>query len=114
MDGTQFDQLIKRLGTTRVSRLTALRGLVAGAVAGATGMSLTREEAGAKKNNNNNDERRSGSASVRVRIPATCQIKKKEKKKAKKTPAAQSLCLQGSLPTGVSGCATPAPIGLHE
>ena len=33
MDGTLFDALIKRLGTTRVSRLTALRGLAVVAVA---------------------------------------------------------------------------------
>jgi hypothetical protein len=33
VDGTQFDQLTKRLTTTRITRLTALRGLAVGAVA---------------------------------------------------------------------------------
>jgi hypothetical protein len=37
MDGTTFDQLIKRITTTRVSRLTALRGLAVGALAAAIG-----------------------------------------------------------------------------
>jgi hypothetical protein len=49
MDGTRFDQLIKSIAATRVSRLTALRGLAVGAVTAFTGVELTREEAGAKK-----------------------------------------------------------------
>jgi hypothetical protein len=49
MDGTRFDQLIKSLATQRVSRLTALRGLAAGAVASVTGLSLFGEEGEAKK-----------------------------------------------------------------
>src|SRR5829696_4096627 len=50
MDGTQFDRLSKRLATQRVSRLTALRGLAAGAVASVTGVRLLGEEAAAKNN----------------------------------------------------------------
>src|SRR5215207_8435563 len=49
MDGTRFDQLIKSIATQRVTRLTALRGLAAGAVAGLTGLSLTADEAGADR-----------------------------------------------------------------
>jgi len=49
MDGTLFDTLITRLGTTRLSRLQALRGLAAGAVAGLTGLSVTADEAGAAR-----------------------------------------------------------------
>jgi hypothetical protein len=48
MDGERFDSLIKRLGSTRVTRLTALRGLAAGAVASLTGISLFAEEGEAK------------------------------------------------------------------
>jgi hypothetical protein len=51
MDGTEFDQLVRRLATTRLTRLTTLRGLAAGAVASLAGMSLLGEEGAAKKNN---------------------------------------------------------------
>ena len=52
---------IKRLGTTRLTRLTALRGLAAGGVAALTGMSLIAEEAEARQ------ERSARSVSVRRR-----------------------------------------------
>ena len=47
MDGTEFDHLMKRLATTRLARLTALRGLAAGSVAALIGMRLTADEADA-------------------------------------------------------------------
>ncbi len=50
MDGSHFDTLVKALATTRVSRLTALRGLAVGAVAGLTGLSRFSEEAETAKN----------------------------------------------------------------
>ena len=40
MENKQFDELTKHLYTTRVTRLTALRGLVAGAAAAIAGVSL--------------------------------------------------------------------------
>src|SRR5215217_2451203 len=50
MDGSRFDQLIKQLGTTRITRLTALRGLAVGAVAAAMGFAAPDEaEAKCKK-----------------------------------------------------------------
>jgi hypothetical protein len=58
MDGTRFDQLIKRLSTQQVSRLTALRGLAAGAVAGLTGLSLFAEDGEAKKDGKKTRKRR--------------------------------------------------------
>jgi hypothetical protein len=51
VDDTTFDTLIKRLATTRLTRLQTLRGLAAGGVAALTGMSLLGEEGEAKKNN---------------------------------------------------------------
>jgi hypothetical protein len=48
MDGTKFDRLIKSIATQRVSRLTALRGLAAGAVASFTGLTLFGEDGEAK------------------------------------------------------------------
>ncbi len=47
MDDTQFDILITRLATTRLSRLQTLRGLAVGGVAALSGVGRTREEAGA-------------------------------------------------------------------
>jgi hypothetical protein len=47
MDGTRFDRLIKSMATTRVTRLTALRGLAVGAVAAAAGFAAP-DEADAK------------------------------------------------------------------
>src|SRR5215203_6933423 len=44
MDGTRFDQLIKSMATTRVSRLTALRGLAVGAVAAIAGVNFGAED----------------------------------------------------------------------
>jgi hypothetical protein len=58
MDGTRFDQLIKQLGTARVSRLTALRGLATGAVASVTGLSLFGEDGEAKKDGKKTRKRR--------------------------------------------------------
>src|SRR5829696_8129368 len=49
MDGSRFDQLIKSITTTRVSRLTALRGLAVGALAAASGVAAPADDAAAKK-----------------------------------------------------------------
>jgi len=49
MDGTRFDQLIKSMATTRVSRLTALRGLAVGAVAAIAGVNFRAEDAEAAR-----------------------------------------------------------------
>ena len=49
MDGEKFDALLKRMCTTRLTRLDALRGLVAGAAAAVTGASLGSNETKAQK-----------------------------------------------------------------
>src|SRR5215203_2542736 len=49
MDGQKFDELIKQICTTRLTRLNALRGLVAGAAAAVTGSALVAHDAGATK-----------------------------------------------------------------
>jgi hypothetical protein len=47
MESEKFDELIKRVGTARVSRLTALRGLAGGALAALAGVAVATEtEAG--------------------------------------------------------------------
>ena len=49
MDGEKFDDLLKRLCATRLTRISALRGLVAGAAAALTGATLASDDADAKK-----------------------------------------------------------------
>jgi hypothetical protein len=48
MDSEKFDDLIKRIGTARVSRLTALKGLVGGAAVALTGAAVATSDADAK------------------------------------------------------------------
>jgi hypothetical protein len=49
MDAEKFDDLIKRVGTARVNRLTALRGLLGGAAVALTGTAVASGDAEAKK-----------------------------------------------------------------
>lgn len=49
MDGEKFDALLRRVCTTRLTRFSALRGLVAGAAAALTGAALASQSADAKK-----------------------------------------------------------------
>ena len=49
MDGATFDALVKRLTQTRLSRLEALRGVLATAVVGLTGASLAADTAAKRK-----------------------------------------------------------------
>jgi hypothetical protein len=49
MDGKTFDDLIRRFCTTRLTRLSALRGFITAAVAAATGATLADDETDAKK-----------------------------------------------------------------
>jgi hypothetical protein len=48
MDSEKFDDLIKRIGTARVSRLTALKGLLGGAAVALTGAAVATSDADAK------------------------------------------------------------------
>src|SRR5215212_652372 len=81
MDGTRFDQLIKSMATQRVSRLTALRGLAAGAVASLTGVSFLGEEGEAKNNNNNEKKRKICHRGNDFSILGTTKKLKKDKAK---------------------------------
>src|SRR5215216_3103990 len=49
MDGSKFDQLIKSITTTRVTRLAALRGLAVGALAAAIGVAAPDDAVAGKK-----------------------------------------------------------------
>ena len=105
MDGTTFDQLIKRIATKRITRLTALRGLAAGGVATLTGVGLITEEARAKKNNNNDKKKRV--CNCTSADPATCLSQKKKKKARNRLLRSNPCAYKGRCQTGVSGCAAP-------
>src|SRR5215218_4586775 len=104
MDGTRFDQLIKQLGTTRVTRLTALRGLAVGAVAAAVGFAAP-DEAEAKKKCNQCQKKKthktnSGKKRIRCKAKANgtlCSI----------SGATSASCLNGACVAS----ATPVPLG---
>ena len=49
MDGEQFDNILRRFCSTRITRVDTLRGLVAGAAAALTGSALVSDDADARK-----------------------------------------------------------------
>jgi len=101
MDATTFDALIKRLAATRLTRLTALRGLAA-----LTGVRLLGEEGQAKKNNPQRFK-------VCLCSPASCKTVAKKKEKVKKLLKKNACAYKGKC-TLVNPCAatlTPVPPG---
>jgi hypothetical protein len=114
MDGERFDSLIKRLGTTRLTRLAALRGLAVGAVASLTGLSLLGEESEAA------DRKRRKKQRICHRTSATDPgvTKRLKKKRARrhlrKHPFdTKGACTAGSTTTiNIIGCRTDADCGV--
>jgi hypothetical protein len=105
MDATTFDQLIKRLATTRLTRLTALRGLAAGGVAALTGVRLFSEDGRAKKPNRNPQRFK-----VCLCSPASCKTVAKKKEKVKKLLKKNACAYKGKC-TLVNPCvATLTPL----
>ena len=60
MDGETFDDLVKRLTAARLTRLDALRGLIASAAVGLTGATLGIDETEAKKKAKRGKKRHTG------------------------------------------------------
>jgi hypothetical protein len=111
MDGNTFDHLIKQLATTRVSRLTALRGLAGGAVAALTGVELSRDDVDAADDKKTRKRRVCLCATA---DPGTCNTKKVKARKARRV-ARRACNYKGRCRAGVSGCpaASPAPPGFN-
>jgi hypothetical protein len=103
MDATTFDDLIKRLAATRLTRLTALRGLAMGALAALTGVGLTAEEASAKKNH----EKKVKVCKCPDSNSANCRTDKVKKSQAKKQ-ARKACNYKGACRSGVTSCAGAA------
>src|SRR5215217_4148033 len=103
MDATTFDTLIKRLAATRLTRLTALRGLAMGALAALTGVCLTAEEASAKKNH----EKKGKVCKCPDSNSANCRTDKVKKSQAKKQ-ARKACNYKGACRAGITSCAGAA------
>ena len=106
MDATRFDDLIKRLATTRLTRLQTLRGLAAGGVAALTGITLGSKEARAKKKN----EKKVKVCKCPTADATTCKTAKIKKSKAKKV-AKKACNYKGKCQAGVTSCAAGTPGG---
>ena len=94
MDGTRFDQLIKSMAATRITRLTALRGLAVGAVAAATGFAAS-DDVDAKKRCSECQKKKthkSNNGKKRIRCKA----------KANGTPCSIGTCLNSVCTRAVS------------
>src|SRR5215212_5785104 len=96
MDAQKFDDLIRRLATERLTRLTALRGIVAGAAAAMTGANLGLDETEAKKANGGKKDKdgkkdKGGKASKDSKKAKKADGGKKDKdgKKVKKADGSQ-------------------------
>jgi hypothetical protein len=102
VDGTQFDNLIKRLSAMPLTRGKALRGLAAGAAA-LTGVTLATQPGDAK----NRHEKE-----VRICVWSATggQSKKLDKDKAKKTLRRNACARKGSC-SGANPCPTGVPTG---
>ncbi len=101
MDGTRFDDLIKRLGTTRLTRLSVLRGLAGGGVA-ITGMRLVAEEAEAADKKGSQKKRKA--CDCQSADPTTCTTKRLSRRRRKKLLRNNLCAYAGSCKAGVSGC----------
>jgi hypothetical protein len=110
MDGTKFDQLIRQFGTTRITRLTALRGLAVGALGAALGFAAP-DEADAKKKKRCSEcykkkKHQSKNGKTRIRCKA----------KANGTPCSvgtcqNSVCTRSVTPvTPATTCSPAAPV----
>ncbi len=105
MDGTRFDNLVKRLATRPMTRATALRGLAASAAA-LTGVSIL-AGAGEAANNNNNNDRKRKVCKCTSATATSCSTVKKEKKKAKRILRRFPCSYKGKCRAGVTACAAP-------
>jgi hypothetical protein len=112
MDGAQFDTLIKRLATTRLTRLAALRGLAVGAVASLTGVDFSADEAEAA--NSGKCRQKPGECERCDRGACHRKDGKKRCKRGKIKPTADgTLCSVGACQSGscVPVCTPNTQIG---
>jgi hypothetical protein len=102
MDGTRFDNLIKRLAATPVTRATALRGLAAGA-ATLAGVTLLAEP-GAAADGDGKRRRRRRVCDCQSADPNSCTNRRLKRRAARRLLRSNDCAYKGRC-TGVSGCA---------
>lgn len=107
MDANRFDDLTRQVMTTRLTRVSAIRGLAAGAVAALTGVSLTVSEADAKKGKKKKKKR--GICLCTGSTVSTCSDRKVKKKQKKKLLKSNPCSYKGKC-RGFNPC-SPAPTG---
>lgn len=101
MDDTTFDDLILRLASARLTRATALRGLAAGALGAAAGITTPAEARHRKK-------KRKSVCLCPTAQAASCTTRKARKKQARKL-ASQACNYAGKCQPGVVGPQCPPP-----
>ena len=113
MDGTRFDDLIKGLCTKRLTRLSALRGLVAGAAAAVAGVALFSEETDAKKSRASAESKKHKRKQICHCVDefATSCTTIKPRKKAAKKHLKHPCDYAGPCVAGKSGCPRTAVSG---
>ena len=102
MDGTRFDNLIKRLAATPVTRATALRGLAAGA-ATLAGVTLLAEP-GTAADGDGKRRRRRRVCDCSSANPNSCTNRRLKRRAARRLLRSNDCAYKGRC-TGVSGCA---------
>jgi Cys-rich repeat protein len=110
MDGSHFDSLVRTLATTRLTRLTALRGLAVGALAAAIGLAAP-DDAEARKKCGQCEKKKKKTKSGKVRIRCKAKANGTICSLAGATSAS---CLNGSCVAGARvGCQfnTDCPAG---
>jgi hypothetical protein len=105
LDAKRFDDMVKQVATTRLTRLSALRGLAAAGIAALTGVRFAAEQGDAKK---------SGGKRRKVchcgNSPTNCQTKKKSKRAVKRHLRKHACDHKGSCQSTNPRCPAPTSI----
>src|SRR3954466_2616723 len=113
MDGTRFDAIIKGLSTNRVTRLDAVRGLAASAVATIAGVTLFSERTEARDTSkgpkSNPKGKKKSICHCAGSSAASCKTIKPRRKSAKKH-LKHSCDYAGPCVAGKSGCPAGATV----
>jgi hypothetical protein len=108
MDGTKFDNLIKRFSTTPLTRATVLRGLAATPLAALAGVARGADEDALADGQKKRRHRKKPVCNCTSAQASSCTTQKLGKK-ARRRLLASNTCAYSGKCTGVSGCAAPGP-----
>jgi hypothetical protein len=97
MDGKTFDDLIRRFCTIRLTRVSALRGLVTGAATALTGAALASDETDAKKKGGKGRQKSSKGKSGRKKKGGKKGKKRQPQTKQRPQIRQEPLCAEGHV-----------------